>query len=67
MEGLRIAHNLYQACHCVAQGKIGSGFNVSSAIDGSHVYTRFFKCVLSPLLEALDEEKEDNAMTEGLS
>lgn len=37
---LRIA-NLAQLCHCRAQGKIGSGFDVSAACWGSHVYQRF--------------------------
>jgi len=47
---LQIAHNLAQICHCYAQGKVGSGFDVSSAIYGSHVYTRFSKSILSELL-----------------
>lgn len=58
-EGLRIAHNLSQICHCHAQGKVGSGFDVSSAVYGSHVYTRFSKGVVHPFLEgvALEAEK----------
>lgn len=50
-EGLRIAHNLSQICHCHAQGKVGSGFDVSSAVYGSHVYTRFSKGVIDEFLE----------------
>ncbi|RKP22268.1 ribosomal protein S5 domain 2-type protein [Syncephalis pseudoplumigaleata] len=32
-DGRRIVHNLAQVCHCYAQGKIGSGFDVSAAAD----------------------------------
>ena len=49
------AHNLAQICHCHAQGKVGSGFDVSSAVYGSHVYRRFPKSTLSDFLVALDE------------
>ncbi|KAG0343722.1 phosphomevalonate kinase [Podila humilis] len=34
-------HNTAQFVHCLAQGKVGSGFDVSSAVWGSHTYTRF--------------------------
>ena len=44
------AHNVAQFVHCLAQGKVGSGFDVSSAVFGSHVYTRFDPGVLAPLL-----------------
>jgi phosphomevalonate kinase len=47
-------HNLAQICHCHAQGKVGSGFDVSSASYGSHVYQRFPKILLSGLLQKLD-------------
>jgi len=50
-EGLRIAHNLSQICHCYAQGKVGSGFDISSAIYGSHVYTRFSDIYVNKFLE----------------
>lgn len=46
-------HNLAQICHCHAQGKVGSGFDVSSAVHGSHVYRRFPKCTLADLLQDL--------------
>ena len=52
-EGLRIAHNLSQICHCHAQGKLGSGFDVSSAVYGSHIYTRFSKGVINDFLESV--------------
>jgi len=34
-------HNAAQFVHCLAQGKVGSGFDVSSAVWGSHTYRRF--------------------------
>jgi len=37
----RIIHNLAQISHSIAQGKIGSGFDVSAAVHGTHVYKRF--------------------------
>lgn len=48
-------HNLAQICHCHAQGKVGSGFDVSAACHGTHVYRRFPKCLLPDLLQQLDE------------
>ncbi|GAO49702.1 phosphomevalonate kinase [Saitoella complicata NRRL Y-17804] len=51
VEGKRLAHNLAQASHCAAQGKIGSGFDVASAAFGSCVYTRFAPSVLSAIPE----------------
>lgn len=53
-DGLRISHNLSQVCHCYAQGKVGSGFDVSSAVYGSHVYTRFSKSIIHSLLVEVD-------------
>lgn len=54
-DGLRKSHNLAQICHCYAQGKVGSGFDVSSAVYGSHVYTRFSKGIIKSLLEEVDK------------
>lgn len=48
---LETLHNLAQFCHCLAQGKIGSGFDVSSAAFGTQVYTRFSPSILDPLLK----------------
>lgn len=49
--GKRRLHNLAQAAHCAAQGKVGSGFDVASAVYGSCRYKRF-----SPsLLEGMGE------------
>ena len=48
-------HNLAQAAHCAAQGKIGSGFDVAAAVYGSCTYRRF-----SPqILECLGEVGQD--------
>ena len=43
---LTLAHNLAQFIHCAAQGKIGSGFDISSAFWCSHSYTRFSPSLL---------------------
>lgn len=39
-------HNLAQAAHCSAQGKVGSGFDVAAAAYGSCLYRRFSPKVL---------------------
>jgi len=43
---LRLVHNLSQFCHCCAQGKIGSGFDVAAAVYGSMQYVRFSPAIL---------------------
>ena len=43
----RHLHNLAQAAHCAAQGKVGSGFDVASAVYGSCLYRRFSPDILS--------------------
>ena len=48
--GKRLAHNLAQYVHCLAQGKVGSGFDVSAAAFGSQLYTRFDPSVIQPLM-----------------
>ena len=50
-EGRRLAHNVAQYIHCLAQGKVGSGFDVSSAVFGSQLYTRFDPPVIQPLMD----------------
>ncbi|CAM9479122.1 unnamed protein product, partial [Sphacelaria rigidula] len=55
-ESLDLTHNLAQACHCVAQGKVGSGFDVSAAVYGTHTYTRFSPSVLADALSACDNQ-----------
>ena len=49
-EGRLLAHNLSQYVHCLAQGKVGSGFDVAAAVFGSHLYTRFGPGVLQGLM-----------------
>jgi phosphomevalonate kinase len=49
----RLAHNVAQFVHCLAQGKVGSGFDVSAAAFGSQFYTRFSPAVLQPLMDDL--------------
>ncbi|XP_022736388.1 phosphomevalonate kinase, peroxisomal-like isoform X3 [Durio zibethinus] len=44
---LDVVHMIAQSAHCVAQGKVGSGFDVSSAVYGSQRYVRFSPKVLS--------------------
>lgn len=45
----RRLHNLAQAAHCAAQGKIGSGFDVAAAAYGSCIYKRFSPSILEGL------------------
>lgn len=50
-----LLHNLSQYVHSLAQGKVGSGFDVSAAVWGSHVYRRFSPSCLSGLLDSNDQ------------
>ncbi|KAI5861596.1 Phosphomevalonate kinase [Durotheca rogersii] len=49
--GRRALHNLAQAAHCAAQGKVGSGFDVAAAVYGSCRYRRFSPAVLAGVPE----------------
>ena len=49
-------HNLAQAAHCAAQGKVGSGFDVAAAVFGSCLYRRFTPKVLEDVGDASQEE-----------
>ena len=44
-------HNLAQAAHCAAQGKVGSGFDIAAAVYGSCIYRRFSSSILAGLVE----------------
>ncbi|NP_001355169.1 phosphomevalonate kinase [Zea mays] len=44
---LDLVHSIAQSAHCIAQGKIGSGFDVSAAVYGSQRYVRFSPEILS--------------------
>lgn len=50
-KGKQTLHNLAQAAHCAAQGKVGSGFDVAAAVFGSCRYTRFSPETLSNVPE----------------
>lgn len=63
-KGLRLVHNVAQYIHCLAQGKVGSGFDVASAIFGTHVYTRFNSAVIKPLM---DDTESSSALLPTLS
>ncbi|RVD84176.1 uncharacterized protein DFL_005940 [Arthrobotrys flagrans] len=49
-----IFHNLAQASHCAAQGKVGSGFDVAAATYGSCVYRRFPPEILTSIPDPTD-------------
>jgi phosphomevalonate kinase len=50
-KGRSVLHNLSQAAHCAAQGKVGSGFDVAAAVYGTCIYRRFSPSILSSLGE----------------
>lgn len=54
--GRDLVHALAQFCHCLAQGKIGSGFDVSSAVYGSQIYRRFQPEILATALSKVRSE-----------
>jgi phosphomevalonate kinase len=62
--GKRTVHNLAQAAHCAAQGKVGSGFDIAAAVYGSCIYRRFKPEVLEHVL--LDSDVYDSAFCDKL-
>jgi phosphomevalonate kinase len=50
-KGKTVLHNLAQAAHCAAQGKVGSGFDIAAAVYGTCIYRRFSPSILSVLGE----------------
>jgi phosphomevalonate kinase len=50
-QGLTVLHNLAQASHSHAQGKVGSGFDIASAVFGSCLYKRFSPSLLNTLAQ----------------
>lgn len=52
IEKQQLIHNLSQASHCAAQGKVGSGFDVAAAVFGSCVYRRFSPGILEEVPDA---------------
>ncbi|MCO5565910.1 hypothetical protein L7F22_019585 [Adiantum nelumboides] len=69
-EALALVHNTAQLAHCAAQGKVGSGFDVSAAVWGSQLYRRFDKEAIQGLLDAGEavgvEGDESSSSTEQL-
>ncbi|KAF7722584.1 phosphomevalonate kinase [Apophysomyces ossiformis] len=59
-----LIHNVAQFVHCFAQGKVGSGFDVSSAVWGSHHYRRFDPAILASVM---DEHVDPKLLLETLS
>lgn len=59
-EDLALIHNLAQLAHCAAQGKVGSGFDVSAAIWGSQLYRRFEPKVLQSSLDQIEKVAAEN-------
>ena len=51
-QDIKVIHNLAQAAHCAAQGKVGSGFDVAAAVYGSCLYRRFSPSILESLGES---------------
>ncbi|QRW08388.1 phosphomevalonate kinase-like protein [Ceratobasidium sp. AG-Ba] len=49
--GRQLAHNVAQYVHCLAQGKVGSGFDVCAAAFGSHLYKRFDPGVIAGIMQ----------------
>lgn len=58
---LQRIHNLAQLAHCTAQKKVGSGFDVASAVCGSIIYRRFPASVLGNLTSPEDFTSEEYA------
>jgi phosphomevalonate kinase len=50
-------HNLSQLAHAVAQGKIGSGFDVSAAVYGSQIYQRFDQANFKDEYASISQQK----------
>ena len=49
--GRDLVHNISQVSHSLAQGKIGSGFDVAAAVYGTQVYQRFDESILNSCLQ----------------
>lgn len=49
-----LVHNLAQVAHCYAQKKVGSGFDVATAVYGSIIYRRFSPAPLDELFREED-------------
>ena len=47
---LGLVHNVAQLAHCAAQGKVGSGFDVSASVWGHQLYRRFDPALIKDLM-----------------
>ncbi|CAI5759315.1 unnamed protein product [Candida verbasci] len=56
---LDFIHNIAQIAHCLAQKKIGSGFDIATAIYGSIIYQRFEPKILDNLFETLENKPQE--------
>ncbi|OVA02842.1 GHMP kinase N-terminal domain [Macleaya cordata] len=65
-EDLDLVHIVAQSAHCIAQGKVGSGFDVSSAVYGSQRYVRFSPGVLSSAQVAANGQSFQEVITDVL-
>ncbi|KAL1834734.1 hypothetical protein ACET3Z_004385 [Daucus carota] len=63
---LDFVHAIAQTAHCIAQGKVGSGFDISSAVYGSQRYVRFSPKVLSSAQDAYEGKPLDEVISEVL-
>ncbi|KAL0324169.1 UNVERIFIED_CONTAM: Phosphomevalonate kinase, peroxisomal [Sesamum calycinum] len=61
-----VVHIIAQTAHCIAQGKVGSGFDVSSAVYGSQRYIRFSPEVLASAQNAVRGTLLENAIADVL-
>ena len=59
-----LVHNLAQVAHSVAQGKIGSGFDVAAAVYGTQTYSRFSSSILDAVLERPTADSIYNAVVD---
>ncbi|KAK4435507.1 Phosphomevalonate kinase, peroxisomal [Sesamum alatum] len=63
---LDVVHIIAQTAHCIAQGKVGSGFDVSSAVYGSQRYMRFSPEVLASAQNAFRGMSIEDAIADVL-
>lgn len=63
---LDVVHAIAQTAHCIAQGKVGSGFDISSAVYGSQRYVRFSPEVLSSAQGAYQGKPREEVISEVL-
>lgn len=54
-----ILHNVAQIAHCFAQKKIGSGFDVATAIYGLIIYKRFQPNLINDVFKILEETPKE--------